>query len=66
VGGFTKYTWNQVADDKYVEDPLKNAFLFSLDQKKKIVPKDKDKLIYCHQNNGPCFGYQDLWIKDPS
>lgn len=30
IGGFTKYTWNQVEDKHYVEDLEKQAFLFSL------------------------------------
>lgn len=49
IGGFSKYSWNTVGDGQYVKDGSRNTFLFSLSLKKKIVPKDQNKLICCRK-----------------
>jgi len=51
-GGFTKQTWNDTADWK--KDP--DAFLFSVNKKKKYPIKNPQKAIYCNSSYGPTFG----------
>ena len=58
-GGYTSISWsnpnNEGNNTKYYED--KNAFIFSLDKKKKYYPKANDKYQVCmYSDRGPSFG----------
>ena len=58
-GGYTSISWsnpnNEGNNTKYYED--KNAFIFSLDKKKKFYPKTNDKYHVCmYSDRGPSFG----------
>lgn len=62
-GGFTSQTWNK--SNTYKNDP--NAFLFSLvnseNQPEKFKIKHPSNAIYCGEDFGPKFGYNDLCIR---
>ena len=59
-GGYTTKNW----DGSYNYHADKNAFIFSLDKKKKYPPKLPKYAIYCCSTEGPSFGWGDLTVCD--
>ena len=64
IGGYTRYRWNKVGDGTYVSHKNRDAFLFQLQLKEKMIPKSNDDLIYCQSGVGPAFGKGDLIISN--
>ena len=65
-GGYTDKCWESeihTSDDNYKASP--NAFLFSLNLKKKYTSEYDNAEMFCSQVRGPTFGYgHDLSISD--
>ena len=65
-GGYTDKCWESeihTSDDNYKASP--NAFLFSLNLKKKYISEYDNAEMFCSQVRGPTFGYgHDLSISD--
>lgn len=57
-GGFTSNYWESTNKEEFKDD--KNAFVFSLDEKKIYSYKNDGKAIRCYSQYGPCFGYGPL------
>lgn len=57
-GGFTSNYWESTNKEEFKDD--KNAFVFSLDEKKIYSYKNDGKAIRCYIQYGPCFGYGPL------
>ena len=52
-GGFTNLSWCSVAEYKSNDS---DAFVFSINRKKKFIVTNKAYVIYCNLNNGCTFG----------
>ena len=57
-GGFTSNYWETTNKEVFKDD--RNAFVFSLDEKKIYSYKNDGKAIRCYSQYGPCFGYGPL------
>ena len=55
-GGFTPIPWKSDEKGKFIKDPDKKTFIFSLDNKKIYHLKNTEQAVYHDKNNGPCFG----------
>ena len=62
-GGYTSLSWEDYGDWKCKSND-ENAFIFSINNNRKYAIKDKSIVIYNHQNYGPVFGYNDIYIKE--
>ena len=61
-GGFTTLNWDINGNNKPNDV---NAFLFSLNTKKKLTNNDANYITYCHSSCGPTFGHgHDFYIAD--
>ena len=64
VAGYSHYRWNQ-ANNGYVHDAGKKAFLLQLNRREKYVPQNGNNLINCNNGYGPTFGGGfDLFISN--
>ena len=69
-GGYTKLLWDVNKNsgknnfDGCFKQNDEDAFIFSLDKKRKFNCNDMDYVIYSNLNNGPCFGKGDIVIAD--
>lgn len=63
-GGFTNLPWESPSSSILkANDP--QAFIFSLDHKKKLTCHNQYNVMICHSNSGVCFGAGlDIFIKD--
>ena len=60
-GGFTTQTWNHSGGYKNES----NSFVFSIENKECYYASNSSNSIYCHNNNGPIFGYgYDFYLAD--
>lgn len=60
LGGYTTAKWQNKEEFSYD----KNAFIFSLTNKKKYLIKNNNDAIYGGKINGPIFGYNELYIRN--
>ena len=57
IGGYTDLPWKVAASDYEIKSGnTKTTFLFSLDLKEKMIPKDPKYCISHSRNSGPIFG----------